>query len=108
MYKTIYVQRPSYDYIRDGSKTYEIRQHRGFFLNCSEGENITIKPHRNSDEAIIKKIFKILVYRNLQDLFTDLEFTQCIPNSNSLEECVNHMSKYYSKTNCHYVAIQLS
>lgn len=108
MYKTIYVQRPSYDYIRDGTKTYEIRQHRGFFLSCCEGENLVIKPHRNSTESVIKKILRILVYQSLNDLFIDLDFTHCIPDSSSLDECVKHMKKYYHKTDCHYVAIQLS
>jgi ASC-1-like (ASCH) protein len=107
MDKTIYVQKPSFDYIRDGTKIYEIRRHRGFFLSCREGEHLIIKPHRNSNEYIIKKIFRILVYESLTDLFTDLKFIQCIPDCNSIHECFDHMKKYYPKTNGHYVAIHL-
>jgi ASC-1-like (ASCH) protein len=79
--------------IEKGYKLYEIRIKRGIFNNISKGDSIKLY---NNDESIIKNIGFIHEFKNLDELFSNLYYKLCVPQSISILDAKLHISKFYS------------
>ena len=79
--------------IKTGAKLYEIRVKRGIFNKISGGDTIKLY---NKSESITKTICSVHEFKNLDDLFSNLNYKLCVPKSISILDAKLHINKFYS------------
>lgn len=92
-------------YIKDGTKTVEIRLNRGKFKDYKPGDRVNIREDFYEDGKLVNsienqaitEIVKVEMYPTFKDAISAVGFKQVIPWASSIDEAVEVAYRFYTK-----------
>jgi len=97
--KSINVQEPWFDYIKNKQKTIEGRLNKGIFSELNVGDEIIINKKKNdmTIDYVEAKIIRITKYKSFEEYLSQEGLRRTLPGINTIEDGENIYYKFYTK-----------
>ena len=94
---TMKLQKQYFDFIKDGTKIYEIRLNDEKRRKIKIGDSIEFQKEPDLEEKMVLEVEDLLHYDNFSDLFNDIPISLLADSSISKEDLKKDLELFYSK-----------
>ena len=88
---------PYYEYVRDGTKRWEIRLKKGGWETLKEGNGVLLFRHGGRGEFIIVEVLERREYPSIRGALEDIGVKNAIPDAQGVDEALKEYRRFYSE-----------